>query len=63
MMETWQWLLYVNIPIMVVNLLGMWISTCNVNPRMAKLTYWINVGALAFTMNGILTNSFLALCE
>lgn len=62
-MEPMQWLLYVNIPVMLVNLLGMWLATLNVNPRAAKITYWINVGALAFTIEGILSHSFLALCE
>jgi len=61
-METWQWLVFCNIPFMVVNLWGIWIATTIVAPKPAKICFWVNVGAFVLSIGNILANSLILVC-
>lgn len=59
MMESWEWLFYVNLPCLLFNLWGLWLSVFRISPiRPARLCFWINSGAMLWTVQSILLNSF-----
>ena len=59
MFTSWQWLVYFNIPCLILNLLGIYLSAIMIHDRFkANLCWHFNASAMMLTIFEIIVNSW-----